>query len=143
MLFLQYINDIPNNGVCNIVIYSNDTTLYFHCDQASKLESNLGDAVGWGRRWLVAFNSGKTQLYLVGQIFLVPLMWNCLFIQNWIGAVRLSLLLRMPHRKLKHWCSISFFLLRLLFTSINLLCNLVWISAVISLLRASIPSWTC
>lgn len=74
MLFLQYINDIPNDGVCNTVIYSNDTTLYFHCDQASKLESNLGDVVGWGRRWLVAFNSGKTQLYLVGQIFLVPLM---------------------------------------------------------------------
>ena len=74
MLFLQYINYIPNNGVCNIVIYSNDTKLYFHCDQASNLESNVGDAVGWGRRWLVAFNSGKTQLYLVSQIFLVLLM---------------------------------------------------------------------
>ena len=46
--------------------------LYFKCDQASDLwpqlelasefESDLRDAVDWGRKWLVDFNAGKTQL---------------------------------------------------------------------------------
>ena len=29
---------------------------------ASELESNLRDTVDWGKKWLVAFNAGKTQL---------------------------------------------------------------------------------
>ena len=28
----------------------------------SKLECYLQDTVGWGRKWLVDFNAGKTQL---------------------------------------------------------------------------------
>ena len=29
---------------------------------ASELESDLRDTVGWGRKWFVDFNTGKTQL---------------------------------------------------------------------------------
>ena len=36
-LFLPYINDLPNNVICNIAIYADDTTLYSKCDQASDL----------------------------------------------------------------------------------------------------------
>ena len=36
-LFLLYINDLPDNVVCNIAIYADDTTLYSKCDQASDL----------------------------------------------------------------------------------------------------------
>ena len=53
-------------------IYADDTTLYSKCDRASDLwqqlelasecESDLRDTVDWGKRWLVAFNAGKTQL---------------------------------------------------------------------------------
>ena len=73
-LFLLYINDLPDDVICNIAIYADDTTLYSKCDQASdlwqqlelasELESNLRDTVDWGRRWLVDFNAGKTQLAL-------------------------------------------------------------------------------
>ena len=38
-LFLLYINDLPDDVICNIVIYANDTTLYSKCDQASDLWS--------------------------------------------------------------------------------------------------------
>ena len=38
-LFLLYINDLPDDVICNIVIYTNDTTLYSKCDQASDLWS--------------------------------------------------------------------------------------------------------
>ena len=31
---------------------------------ASELESDLRDTVDWGRKWLVDFNAGKTQLVL-------------------------------------------------------------------------------
>ena len=71
-LFLLYINDLPDNVICDIAIYADDTTLYSKCDQASdlwqqlelasELESDLRDTVDWGRKWLVDFNAGKTQL---------------------------------------------------------------------------------
>ena len=74
ILFLLYINDLPDDVICDIAIYADETTLYFTCDQASDLwqqlelasetESNLRDIVDWGRKWLVYFNAGKTQLVL-------------------------------------------------------------------------------
>ena len=71
-LFLLYINDLPDNVICDIAIYADDTSLYSKCDQASdlwqqlelasELESDLPDTVDWGRKWLVDFNTGKTHL---------------------------------------------------------------------------------
>ena len=70
-LFLLYINDLPN-VICNIAIYADDTTPYSKFDQASdkwqqlelasELESDLRDTVDWGKKWLVDFNAGRTQL---------------------------------------------------------------------------------
>ena len=69
-LFLLYINDLPDDVICNIANYADDTTLYSKCNQtsdlwqqlelASELESDLRDTVDWGRKWLVDFNAGKT-----------------------------------------------------------------------------------
>ena len=71
-LFLLNINDLPDDFICNIDIYVDDTTLYCKFDQASdlwqqlelasELESDLRETVDWGRKWLVHFNAGKTQL---------------------------------------------------------------------------------
>ena len=71
-LFLLYINNLPDDVLCDIAIYADDTTLYSKCDQASdlwqqlelasELESDLRDTVDWGTKWLVDFNAGKTQL---------------------------------------------------------------------------------
>ena len=36
-LFLLYINDLPDDVICNIAIYAADTTLYPKCSQASDL----------------------------------------------------------------------------------------------------------
>ena len=54
-LFLLYINDLPDNVICDIAIYGDDTTLYYKCDWASdlwqqlelasELESDLRDTV--------------------------------------------------------------------------------------------------
>ena len=52
-LFLLYINDLPDDVICNIAIYADDATLYSKCEQAydlwqqleliSELESDLRD----------------------------------------------------------------------------------------------------
>ena len=36
-IFLLYINDLPDDVICNIAIYADDTTLYSKCNQASDL----------------------------------------------------------------------------------------------------------
>ena len=71
-LFLLYINDLPDNVICDIAIYADDATLYSKCDRASdlwqqlelasELESDLRDTMDWGEKWLVDFNAGKIQL---------------------------------------------------------------------------------
>ena len=73
-LFLLYINDLPDDVICDIAIYADDTTLYSKCDWASdlwqqlelasELESDLWDTRDWGKKWLVDFNAGKTLLVL-------------------------------------------------------------------------------
>ena len=40
-LFLLYINDLPDDVICNIAIYADDTTLYSKCHQASDLWQQL------------------------------------------------------------------------------------------------------
>ena len=72
VLHFSYINDLLDDVICDIAIYADDTTLYSKCDQASdlwqqlelasELESDLRDTVDWGKKWLVDFSAGKTQL---------------------------------------------------------------------------------
>ena len=55
-----------------MVFYADDTILYSKQDQASDLwqqleltsefESGLQETVDWGKKWLVDFNAGNTQL---------------------------------------------------------------------------------
>ena len=75
-LFILYINDLPDDVICDIAIDADDTTLYSKCDQASdlyqlelasELESDLRNTVDWGIKWLIDFNAGKTQLVLFDQ----------------------------------------------------------------------------
>ena len=40
-LFLLYINDLPDDVICDIAIYADDTTLYSNCDQAFDLWQQL------------------------------------------------------------------------------------------------------
>ena len=72
ILFLLYVNDLPDDVICNVAIYADNTTVYSKCYQvsdlweqlelASELESNLGGNVYWDSKWLVNLNAGKTEL---------------------------------------------------------------------------------
>ena len=59
--FVLYINDLPDDVLCNIAIYADDTTLSSKCGQASdlrqqleltsELESDLRDTMDWLTLW--------------------------------------------------------------------------------------------
>ena len=40
-LFLLYFNDLPDDVICEIAIYADDTILYSKCNQASNLLQQL------------------------------------------------------------------------------------------------------
>ena len=68
-IFLLYINDLPDDVICDIAIYADDTNLYSKCDQVSdlwqqleftsQLESDLQDTVNWARSGLLILMLGK------------------------------------------------------------------------------------
>ena len=121
-LLLLYINGLSDDVICNIAIYVDDTTLCCKCNQvsnlwqqldlATELESDLWDSVDWGR-CLVHFNAGKTEPVsfdwstnsgaidmksdksALGEISSFKMVGLSLF-SNWIGALTLSPLLKLP-----------------------------------------------
>ena len=131
-LFLLHINDFPD-VICGGAIYADDMTLCSKYDQtsdmwqqlelASKRESDLSDFVDWGRKWLVDFNTRKTQLIFwtvsyntAATVCVCIVKWMGLLLKknhplrscgwfsflNWIGTLTLSLiLLKLPPRKLE------------------------------------------
>ena len=111
----------------------------------------IWSTVDWGRKSLVYFNAGKTQLVLfdlsdkTGAIDIHLLRcWGWLFLPNWTGAHTLSLLLKLPARKLEPWFVLwSLFLLRLLCISINLPSAHTWKTVATSRLVPLVASWNC
>ena len=85
VLFLLYINDLPDDVICDIVIYADYTTLYSKYDQASDLwkqlesacdlESDLRNIVVEARNGLSISMLGKLSWFrLTGLITMVLLM---------------------------------------------------------------------
>ena len=83
-LFILYINDLPDDVICDIAIYADNTTLYSKCDQTSdlwqqleltsELESDLRDMVWWTgvRSGLLISMLGKLSwFHLTGLITMV------------------------------------------------------------------------
>ena len=84
---------------------------------ASELESDIQDTMDWDKKWLVDFNAGKTQLVLFdrsnntgaidmkmdGSVHEEKSSFKVLGLSllNWCGSVTLSLLLKLPPRKLE------------------------------------------
>ena len=84
-LFLLYIDDLPDDVICDIAIYADDTTLYSKCDRASDLwqqleltfevEPDLPDTVDWVRSGLLISVLGKLSWFcLASQITMVLLI---------------------------------------------------------------------
>ena len=127
-IFLLYINDLPDDVVCDVALYADDATLYCKCNQASDLWQQLELAselnVIYETLWtglrsglLISLLGKLSWLFLTGLITMVLLMWKwmrlllrknhllrCwgwLSLLNWIGTLTLSLLLKLPLGKLE------------------------------------------
>ena len=127
-LFLLYINDLPDDVICDIAIYADDTTLYSKCDQASdlwqqlelpsELESELRDTkLGQEVACWFQFLEKRKWFRFTSLIALVLSIWkwmglflgknhllrclSWLYLLNWIGTLTFSLLLKLLPRKLK------------------------------------------
>ena len=85
LFLLLYMNDLPDDIICDIAIYADDATLYSKCDQASdlwqqlelasELESDLRDTVSWeGSGLLISMLEKFNWFHLIGLITLVLLM---------------------------------------------------------------------
>ena len=72
ILFLIFINDLPDNILSQLAIYADDTTIYSclgktndHFDKvelAADLEVDLRTFTEWVEKWLVSFNASKTKV---------------------------------------------------------------------------------
>ena len=59
---LLYINDLPDDVVCNIYSTCNQAfDLWQQLELSSELESDIRDTVDWARKWLVVFSATKTE----------------------------------------------------------------------------------
>ena len=160
-LFLLYINDLPDGVICDIAIYGDDTTLYSKCDQASVPITRIGF---WSWIWSMRHWTGAGSGFLISMLeklncfcltaqTLVLLMWKwmgllrCmgwLSLVNWIGALILSVLLKLPPRKLESWFVLwSCFLLWLPCISINLPYSYAGNTVVASGLVFLVATWNC
>ena len=70
-LFGLYINDLPDNVICDIAIYADYTSLYskhLNCGNNLNwlLNLNLIYKTLWSKKWLVDFIAGEAQLVSFG-----------------------------------------------------------------------------
>ena len=117
-------NELPDVVICNIANYADGTIFCCKFDKASdlwqqvelafELEYYLRDTADFGMKWFVDFNAGKVNLFCFNNLITLVLWicWgsNCPIIAESISK-KTGILIH----------SMSFFLLRLLFISINLL----------------------
>ena len=66
LLFLIYINDLPDNLVSNIKLFADDTSLYIEVDDEERaaeiMNTDLQTIKSWADQWLVNFSANKTKL---------------------------------------------------------------------------------
>ena len=65
LLFLIYINDLPNGLKSNVKLFANDTSLfsviYNITESANVLNSDLSKTDGWALQWKMSFYSDPTK----------------------------------------------------------------------------------
>ena len=61
LLFLLYINDLPDNLLCDSPFFADDGKIISVGPDKADLQRDLGEVVAWADRWKMAFNATKTQ----------------------------------------------------------------------------------
>ena len=65
LLFLVFINDLPENLESHVRLFADDSTLFVTAanslDAATTLNNDLASINLWAKKWLVKFNPDKTE----------------------------------------------------------------------------------
>jgi len=65
LLFILYVNDIPDMTECNVRMFANDTKIYsviWNFDDHLKLQSDVDRLLRWSHLWLLRFNIAKCRI---------------------------------------------------------------------------------
>ena len=69
ILFLIYIDDLPDNVKSSCKIFEDDMKIYAkvgNMADVEKIQKDIDELVGWSRTWLLNFNAGKCKVMHVG-----------------------------------------------------------------------------
>ncbi len=59
ILFVVYINDLPENVNLKVKMFADDTKLYRHIRDGNGIQSDLNALDKWSNTWLLKFNASK------------------------------------------------------------------------------------
>ena len=67
ILFIMYVNDIPDIVKSNVWIFADDTKLFTTTDKTITLQEDLDNLIKWGELWELTFNVIKCKVIHYGQ----------------------------------------------------------------------------
>ena len=70
LLFLVYVNDLPEVVQCSVKLFADDTKLYSRVSstgEAALLQSDIQALSRWSNTWLISFNQSKCKILHLGQ----------------------------------------------------------------------------
>ena len=70
LLFVIYINDLPDNLNCEALLFADDTKAYTRITNradAERLQENLRKLEEWSREWLLVFHPDKCKILTIGR----------------------------------------------------------------------------
>ena len=69
LLFVLYVNDLPDAVQCNTQMFADDTKIYQSMSSlpdAKKLQTDLSAAINWSNQWQLLFNAEKCRALHIG-----------------------------------------------------------------------------
>ena len=66
LLFIIYINDLPDNLSCTCQIFADDTKIYSTSDHHQSLQKDLYSLLEWSNAWQLEFNTSKCKVLHIG-----------------------------------------------------------------------------
>lgn len=69
LLFLLFVNDVPEWILCSIKMFADDTKIWTSIKSrsvASTLQRDLNKLIEWSQKWLLSFNPAKCKVMSIG-----------------------------------------------------------------------------
>ena len=71
LLFVLYINDLPESVKSNILLFADDTKIFRHVsskEDATLLQKDIDELNRWSEKWLLKFNTDKCHVLTLGKM---------------------------------------------------------------------------